>query len=395
MKKRVVIGLIICIFLLPLNAVMSSDSDNLNQQIKEKQEAIKKLEAQIETYKTNIQQKEKEIATLANQLAIINSRLAQTELDIQVTQVQMDELNLEIKSLDILIKEKEEKIKQENDLISHLLKLINISDQRGYLSVIFSSVSFSEYFNQIKNLADVGAELGRMLRQIKADKDDLQGKQALAAKKREEVEQLKKTLEERRVSLEEQKKAKDYLFIQTKSSESKFRLLLAQLRQEYSQNDSEMINLQQRLEKKLSEDDLGGMTTSFSWPIDPVKGISVYFHDPTYPFRYLFEHPGIDIRASQGTPVEAVAPGYVAWVRTSRLYGNNVMLIHSNGLATVYAHLLRFNVKEDSFVKRGEIIGWSGGLPGTQGAGLSTGPHLHFEVRDNGVPIDPMGYLLK
>lgn len=391
--RLLMVSAILVLLLLPAQAALVSDLDNINQQIKEKQETMKKLEAQIETYKTNIRQKEKDSVSLANQLTIINSRLAQTELEIQVTQARIDELNLEIKSLDVLIKEKEEKIRQESDLISHLLKLINVSDQRGYLSVIFSSVSFSEYFNQIKNLAEVGAELGRMLRQIKADKEDLREKQAQAAKKRETMEQLKKMLEERREGLAEQRKAKDYLFIQTKSSENKFRLLLAQLRQEYSQFDAEMINLQQRLEKKLSEEDLGGGVTAFSWPIDPEKGISVYFKDPTYPFRYLFEHSGIDIRASQGTPVAAPAPGYVAWARTSRLYGNNVMLIHSNGLATLYAHLSRFNVKEDVFVKRGEIIGWSGGLPGTPGAGLSTGPHLHFEVRDNGVPVDPMGYL--
>ena len=70
------------------------------------------------------------------------------------------------------------------------------------------------------------------------------------------------------------------------------------------------------------------------------------------------------------------------------------MIIPSGGVATLYAHLSRIDVKPDQFVSRGQTIGATGGMPGTKGAGLSTGPHLHFETRKDGVPVDPMRYLL-
>jgi murein DD-endopeptidase MepM/ murein hydrolase activator NlpD len=396
MRKIVFVFFIFAIFLAPLKMALASEVDEINEQIAQKQEAMKKLEAQIEVYKQNIQQKQSESITLSNQLAILNSRMEKTALDIQVTEIQISQLNLEIESLGILIKEKEDKISKERQLLGHLIGSIHLSDQNNYLGVFLSYRSFSSYFDQIKNLESISEELGQALKQIKADRAELQNKQDIALKKKATVEKLKVTLVDRQANLEEQEKVKDYLFTQTKSSENKFKLLLAQLRQEYSQFDQDLANLQKQAEKKLAENDkMESGPTSLSWPISPVKGISVYFNDPTYPFRYLFEHTGVDIRTSQGTAIGAAASGYVAWVRTSRLYGNNIMLIHSNGIATLYAHLSGFNVKEDSFVKRGDIIGNSGGMPGTQGAGLSTGPHLHFEVRDSGIPVDPMNYLTR
>ena len=130
------------------------------------------------------------------------------------------------------------------------------------------------------------------------------------------------------------------------------------------------------------------------WPISS-RIITSYFHDPDYPYRYIFEHPAIDIATAQGTSIKSVEAGFVARVKQGGRTGYSyIMVIHADGLSTLYGHLNQISVTSDQFVSKGQVIGYSGGVPGTRGAGpLSTGPHLHLEVRLNGLPVNPLLYL--
>ncbi|MGA7396010.1 MAG: peptidoglycan DD-metalloendopeptidase family protein [Solirubrobacterales bacterium] len=98
-------------------------------------------------------------------------------------------------------------------------------------------------------------------------------------------------------------------------------------------------------------------------------------------------HEGIDLAVGEGTPLRAAASGTVILASYNGGYGNYTCLDHGSGLSTCYAHQSQFGVTTGQSVDQGQVIGYSGNT------GASTGPHLHFEVRINGVAVDPLGYL--
>ena len=119
----------------------------------------------------------------------------------------------------------------------------------------------------------------------------------------------------------------------------------------------------------------GWITSGFGWRVSPFTG------------RREF-HKGLDIAGPSGTPIYAPSRGVVAFIERDPAYGLILNLTHGSGLVTRYAHLSRVNVKVGQVVQRGELMAYIGD------SGRSTGPHLHYEVRISGIPVNPMRYIL-
>ena len=129
--------------------------------------------------------------------------------------------------------------------------------------------------------------------------------------------------------------------------------------------------------------------------MEPLQGISAYFHDRAYQQRFKMQHNAIDIPTPQGTQVLAAAGGIIKDVVDHGLGFNYITIEHPGGYSTLYGHLTKFAVEKGQKVIAGDVIGYSGGRPGTKGAGFSTGPHLHFGVFMNGASTDPLQFLEK
>lgn len=127
-------------------------------------------------------------------------------------------------------------------------------------------------------------------------------------------------------------------------------------------------------------------TSGYQWPISGsvTSGFGYRIH-PIYGTRRL--HTGLDISGGSGTPIAAAKGGTVIDARYRNGYGNTVVISHGGGITTLYAHQSRINVSAGQEVGKGDIVGWVGST------GASTGPHLHFEVRVSGSPVDPRPYL--
>ncbi len=132
------------------------------------------------------------------------------------------------------------------------------------------------------------------------------------------------------------------------------------------------------------------------WPVTPLLGVSAFFHDEQYAKRFGFDHHAIDIPTNQGTAIRAPADAVVTKVSLNGLGYSSITLQHAGGMETVFGHISSATVKDGARVSFGQIIGRTGGQPGSAGAGLlTTGPHLHFAVKIDGVLVDPLKYLPK
>ncbi len=134
-------------------------------------------------------------------------------------------------------------------------------------------------------------------------------------------------------------------------------------------------------------------SADFVWPVTGVR--TAGFQDASYLSYFGVPHRGQDIAVPQGTEVAAAADGIVFLARDGGARGFSYILIgHRGGYATLYGHLSAFSVVTGQEVHQGQVIGLSGGKPGTHGAGpMTTGAHLHFEVIKNGVHVDPASVL--
>jgi murein DD-endopeptidase MepM/ murein hydrolase activator NlpD len=136
-------------------------------------------------------------------------------------------------------------------------------------------------------------------------------------------------------------------------------------------------------------DDLGRSLDPVAWagPLATLRVTSPFKLDRMHPLlRRVLPHTGVDFAAGYGTPVRATGDGSVTYAAARGGYGNMVEIQHPNGYATRYAHLSRISpgVASGMPVHQGDVIGYVGA------SGLATGPHLHYEVRRKGRPVDPL-----
>ena len=376
----------------------ATEIEDLNKQISARKDKIKQLEDTINVYRKNITQKQTEAVSLKNQLSILENKLKQTEAEIKMTQYKIDETKLEIEALQLSIEDKQKTIVKQKIIISGIIRNIHADDQKNYLEILLTNDTFSDFYNQVKYLESIYIDLGRSVKNLRVAAEDLADKKSQVEAKKKLYEEQKFTLENKKLDFKEQTGDKQDLLAETRASELKYSTLLESLKRQYQVIEGEVRSYEEQMRKKLAEQDrfknMSG-TGELSWPV-PSHYITADFRDPTYSFKNVFEHNAIDIRASQGTAIRAAAAGYVGRAKRCSLSScySYILLMHTSNLSTVYGHMSSIAVSEDEFVNKGDIIGYSGGKPGTVGAGpFTTGPHLHFEVRKSGIPVNPMNYL--
>lgn len=366
-----------------------------------------------------INQIESRLIPIRLKIESLNDQVNLLDEEYKLTRKKIQDLEKQIaikkKEIDILGKESQKFNSEIDDNKKILLDLgaLMYENQRKYIDFdkeeksinIIKLLLSSSIISDIPKNNDylkIAGELGKDVlsnTQKLADKQDISLN--LLEEKSEKLKKLEKKLDLQKKIIVTQKEAKKALISFTKGSEKAYQSLLNTSRKEQESILSEIKGYQKKIREinallgADSSDSAAVLSQGiFAWPVDPGNGISAYFHDNEYEDRFGIVHNAIDIKVQEGTQIEAPADGYIYKIHDGGMGYSYLILAHRNNTLTVYGHLLEFNVEEGDIVDKGDIIGLTGGRPGTPGAGyLTTGPHLHFEVYDNGKHIDPLSVL--
>jgi len=369
-------------------------SVDLSQKIKEENQRLKKIEQQIKSIKDEINNLQKEESGYLEALHKIEKLLRDTEKELQAIEKDLEFAQKEIKIAEDEVIIEKEKLKEKTKLLEGRLRQIYKHRLTGYLEILFNSESFSDFltrFRYIKNILSLDAEVINDIRQqmekIEDHKINLENREEILNLLKKEVEKEKENIE---FSIKGRKSIIDKI-------DSQKEVYLKSLK-ELEQSSQEIKNIIERIykqqegdSKEVSQKEVPAITLKPKKGILalPIQGklISGYGRQKNTEFNTDTFNSGIDISAPLGQVVHSAGAGEVIYTGTIKGYGQIIIIDHGGRTTTLYAHLSKILVDIGDRVKKEQTIGQVG-----DSGGVSS-PRLHFEVRVEGKPTDPMNWL--
>jgi murein DD-endopeptidase MepM/ murein hydrolase activator NlpD len=333
------------------------------------------------------------IRTLEGEVGDVSLRLDSLQHDLSLHQTKLARLTdlyrLETQRLQFLRGQYRESVAR----LNHRLVGIYESDSPDAIAVLLSSASFTEIVEQVDFLNAIGEQDKRIANDVAVAKARVVELRAQTAKIRTGVASEARVIA---VRAAQTRALRDQLLASQQSlssTQSQRKNVLSSVRANEHAFVGEVDALQMEsaaLEARIQAAEQAAKTANGGEPTQAPGTLAWPVSGPiTSPFgmRWGKLHPGIDIGVPTGTPTHAAAAGTVIYAGGMLGYGNLVVIDHGGGIATAYAHQSSIAVHEGQQVGAGDVIGYSGCT------GFCTGPHHHFEVRVNGSPVDPLGYL--
>jgi murein DD-endopeptidase MepM/ murein hydrolase activator NlpD len=366
------------------------------------------LDSRIDGLKGKIAGARKREGVLSSQIEVVTGKIRALQGDIDSASARLD-------GLESMLALHERKLNQLHELFrlqtSRLLflqrqhkaatkrlnrRLVEIytSEPTEPLTVVLEAASFGDMLDQLEFLNDIGSQDERIATEVEAAKIEVRKTRDETRITRDEVAETTRlvaarTAEQRRVrdrlawdqrQLATARREKNEALSSTRGQREEY---LHEVEGLLAQSASIAAKIRAAQAASVSSPSPVRSQSSSSGYIWPAHGILT----SSFGWRWGRMHEGIDIAVGNGTPVVASASGTVIVAGWMGGYGNLVVIDHGNGVSTAYGHNTGVTVGVGQSVAQGQLIAYSGNT------GHSTGPHIHFEVRINGAPVDPLGYL--
>ncbi len=378
MTKKILTIIIIVIMLACSYSNIIIKAATLGEQKQEVQDKKEEAEQKLEYVQDELS---KEIVKIQE----LDDTIRQTEEDISDLESELGNLQKRINEIEKTLNKIEESYIENEDLLEQRLIANYEVGDITYLDMLMNSANIIDFLSSYYSIQEIVKYDIELLEQIE--------------KERKQVETSKKELDEKKATLKVKKAKKEQLSIITQNNKNIKEQAIANLtqeEQELQQKINEYKEEEARIEALIkvasneyeyTGDYTGGV---MAWPVAKsgtyiTSGYGIREH----PIQGIIKsHSGIDIgNAGFGAPVIAAADGIVTMAGRYGGYGNCVMINHGNGISTLYGHGQTILTEVGKEVKKGDLIMEVGST------GISTGPHLHFEVRINGSCTDPMPFL--
>lgn len=405
--KRILCAMLcVCMISIPMaipTTVSAEDSiSDLEQQLQQLEQENEKYQKILDDTKSDIAEKEEYKSALVSKVQVLDEKIA-------VTREKISSLNDDIKEKQDAYDKGLSEVEDQFDALANRLRILYMSGNATDLEIIFGAKDFSDLIDKmelVKSLANSDKELiseiqtkldelSTKKKSLEADKKDLETQQASLKSDQDEFNKLisdnDEILKNLYASNSEAQNSLESAALQSDEIEAK-------ISQYYAAQKAAAEHAAQASQSSSSGSSsvIVPSGSGFAWPTPGfVSRSSEWFED-----REVYNHGGIDIAGAgiMGTPVVAAADGTVVATNSSCThnwgksyscgcgggYGNYVMISHAGGKMTVYGHLTSLTVSSGQSVSRGQVIGYVGST------GNSTGPHLHYECRLNGVRYNPM-----
>lgn len=349
------------------------------------QRRLQDIQQSLAGTQTKATQTQAYIGDLKAQIAAQQAKIAQTQSKLAAS-------NRQIRLTEAEISQQEARLQVRKGLLAQRVRVMDQHGSADYMELVVTSRDFNELVDRLVLMQTIVQSDQRLVDSLRQQRDQIkQLRQRLQREHDQEAAVLRQQRDEQaqvEQTRAKQQQALDY-----------YHQLAAQLDAQRKEMEAERARIDALVNQLQAQLDAqaraaGGGTGRFGWPergpITQPFGCTDFLgepYDPSCPS--LHTHTGIDIAASYGTPIGAADAGIVSLVNLGwgGGYGNYVVITHGNGYVTLYAHLSAIDVSVNQPVQRGQQIGAEGST------GFSTGPHLHFEIRQNGVYQNPLSFL--
>jgi murein DD-endopeptidase MepM/ murein hydrolase activator NlpD len=358
----------------------------LREEILKKQKEKEALDAEKARLEAQIQETNKQAQSLQGTVNALDATGKKLQNDLKVTENRIGGTELSIQKITIELGTKERQIEQNKEAIGETIKTLYQNSETSLIESLMKYKNISELWDSLEAIRRFQTVVKNRTNELADLRVELEGKKNEDEQAKKSLLGFKSQLASQKEIVEENKQAKAILLTETKNQEAEYKKQLADNLERGRQFQLELFKFESQLQAHIDKTKLPTQKPGvLAWPLDSVFVTQPFGKTSDSGRLYVSgTHNGVDFRASVGTPIKSVGAGVVDGIgntddqRGCYSYGRWILIKHSNGLSSMYAHLSGINVSRGQTVASGDIIGYSGGQPGMPGSGYSTGPHLHL-----------------